>query len=92
MENYIVRAEDCLPRYGARTVINRIVMLTPDDFHEEVCSYVEPGPLSGPFREGLHTTTNAGGLVAGRISESGGQRTRSSLLRASLARRASGWH
>ena len=55
-------AQDCLPRYGSRTVINRVLALTPHDFVEEVCSYVEPDPR-GPHGDGLHTITAAGGLV-----------------------------
>jgi hypothetical protein len=55
-------SQDCSPRYGTRTVINRVLTLTSEDFTEEVCSYVEPDP-QGPCREGLHTVTSAAGLV-----------------------------
>jgi hypothetical protein len=55
-------AQDCWPRYGMRTVINRVLALTPDDFAEEVCAYIEPDPR-GSHREGLHTLASAGGLV-----------------------------
>jgi hypothetical protein len=55
-------AQDCWPRYGVRTVINRVLTLTPDDFAEEVCSSIEPDPL-GPYGERLHTISSAGGLL-----------------------------
>ena len=55
-------AQDCRPRYGLRVVINRVLTLTPDEFEEEVCAYIEPDPL-GPRPEGLHTLTSARGIV-----------------------------
>jgi hypothetical protein len=55
-------AQDCGPRYGARVTINRIAALTPTDFSEEVCAYLEPDP-DGPYPAGLHTLTCAGGYV-----------------------------
>jgi len=55
-------AQDCWPRYGLRTVVNRVLTLTPDDFAEEACAFVEPDP-DGSHREGLHTLASAGGLV-----------------------------
>ena len=55
-------AQDGFPRYGARTVINRVLTLTPSEFAEEVCSVVEPDPL-GPYGASLHTIASAGGLV-----------------------------
>jgi hypothetical protein len=55
-------AQDCWPRYGARTVIHRVLTLTPDSFVEEACCYLEPDP-SGPYDKGLHTVTSAGGVV-----------------------------
>ncbi len=55
-------AQDCEPQYGHRTVVNRILTLTPDEFAEEVCASIEPDP-DGPYRDGLHTLTAAGGLV-----------------------------
>lgn len=56
-------AQDCLPRYGARVAVNRVLSLTPDDFSEEVCCYLEPDPR-GPYPDGLHTVTWAGELAA----------------------------
>lgn len=56
-------AQDCSPRYGARIAVNRVLTLTPNDFSEEVCCYLEPDPL-GPYPEGLHTVTWADGLAA----------------------------
>ena len=55
-------AQDCGPRYGARVAINRVTALTPTEFAEEVCAYLEPDP-DGPYAAGLHTVTYAGGLV-----------------------------
>ncbi len=56
-------AQDCEARYGARVVINRVVSLTPTEFAEDVCSFVEPDPVSA-YRDGLHTLTGSAGLVA----------------------------
>jgi hypothetical protein len=55
-------AQDCGPRYGARIAINRVTTLTPEDFAEEISSYLEPDP-DGPYAAGLHTLTRAGGCV-----------------------------
>ena len=55
-------AQDCRPRYGLRVVLNRVLTLTPNEFEEEVCAYIEPDPL-GPRPEGLHTLTSAKGIV-----------------------------
>ena len=55
-------AQDCGPRYGARTVINRVLTLTPEEFVEEACCYLEPDP-DGPYGRGLHTVAVVGGLV-----------------------------
>jgi hypothetical protein len=63
MEGSLYRpAQDCVPLYGSRIVINRVVTLTPEDFAEEACAYVEPDE-SGPYRDGLHTISSAGGLM-----------------------------
>ena len=55
-------AQDCAARYGARIAINRVTALSPTEFAEEVCSYLEPDP-EGPYHSGLHTLTSAGGCV-----------------------------
>jgi hypothetical protein len=55
-------AQDCWPWYGARVVINRIITLTPDDFVEEPCCYLEPEQDS-QYGRGLHTLAFAGGLI-----------------------------
>jgi hypothetical protein len=55
-------AQDCSTRYGGRTVINRVKTLTPDDFQEEVCAYLEPD-ARGPYPDGLHTLTAVGNLA-----------------------------
>jgi len=47
-------AQDCSTGYGAAVVINRIRVLTSEDFSEEVVAVLKPDP-SGPFPNGLHT-------------------------------------
>jgi hypothetical protein len=56
-------AQDCGARYGCQAVINRVLTLTPDDFAEEVFSWMPPDS-AGPYAEGLHTVTSAGTLLA----------------------------
>jgi hypothetical protein len=55
-------AQDCGLRYGARTVINRVSTLTPEEFSEEACCYLEPDP-DGHYSSGLHTVAVVGDLV-----------------------------
>jgi hypothetical protein len=55
-------AQDCWPWYGARVVINRVITLTPDDFVEEPCCYLEP-EQNGRYGRGVHTLAFAAGLV-----------------------------
>jgi hypothetical protein len=55
-------AQDCSPTYGSRTVVNRVLTLTPLEFAEEVCALVEPDAL-GLYGKGLHTISAAGGLM-----------------------------
>jgi hypothetical protein len=55
-------AQDCGPRYGARIAINRVTALSPQEFAEEVCAYLEPDP-DGPYPAGVHTITYAGGRM-----------------------------
>jgi hypothetical protein len=55
-------AQDCSTAYGARTIINRVVTLTPTSFHEEFAVAVDPDP-AGPYPDGLHTVSAVGGLT-----------------------------
>jgi hypothetical protein len=52
-------AQDCSTTYGARVVINRVALLTPDDFSEEAVASVDPDPR-GPYPDGLHTLSALG--------------------------------
>ncbi len=52
-------AQDCSSSYGARVSLNRISLLTPDDFAEETVAVIEPDARS-PFRDGLHTVSAFG--------------------------------
>jgi hypothetical protein len=47
-------AQDCSDRYGGALTINRIEVLTPNDFRETTVSRVRPD-RSGPYPHGLHT-------------------------------------
>ncbi len=62
-------AQDCSSTYGARVNINRIVVLTPFEFREEVVASVEPDPKGG-YPKGLHTLSSFGGqtLIDGKRS------------------------
>lgn len=44
-------SQDCSETYGGATVINRVAMLTPTDFHEEQVSRIEPDCT---YSEGTH--------------------------------------
>jgi methionyl-tRNA formyltransferase len=46
-------AQDCSLRYGGAICLNRIAVLTPDDFHEDVWKVISP--RRGRYRHGLHT-------------------------------------
>jgi hypothetical protein len=62
-------AQDCSSTYGARVNINRVLVLTPSDFREEVVASVEPDPR-GRYPKGLHTLSRLGErtLVDGKRS------------------------
>ena len=62
-------AQDCSSTYGARVQINRILVLTPTDFSEEVVACVEPDSR-GLYPRGLHTLSSLGRqtLVDGKRS------------------------
>lgn len=54
-ENELYRpAQDCSRSYGGRIVINKVVCLNPDQFEEEIVSYVEPN-LQDSYLDGVHT-------------------------------------
>ncbi|HTW89483.1 MAG TPA: hypothetical protein VMD75_15915 [Candidatus Binataceae bacterium] len=55
-------AQDCSVHYGAKIVFNRIIVLTPIDFEEEVIGELKPDP-AGPYPRGLHTISQDGGVV-----------------------------
>jgi hypothetical protein len=52
-------AQDCSRTYGGRVVLQRVVRLTPTEFHEEPAAAVEPSP-TGPYPDGLHTLNALG--------------------------------
>ena len=55
-------AQDCSQSYGGRTVINKVLALTPTVYLEEVVAVVEPD-ATGPFPSGLHTISAVGELT-----------------------------
>lgn len=52
-------AQDCSQTYGGRTIINRVIHLSPNEFFEEAAAVVEPD-MNSVFRCGLHTLARAG--------------------------------
>ncbi len=52
-------AQDCSSTYGARVVLNRVQVLTPHAFREEVAASVEPD-RHGRYPAGLHTLSRFG--------------------------------
>jgi len=52
-------AQDCSIRYGAAVAINRVDMLTPEAFSEEVVTVLRPDPASR-YSNGLHTICAVG--------------------------------
>lgn len=55
-------AQDCSRTYGGAVVLNRIRTLTTKEFDEEPVKRLAPDPR-GPYRDGLHTLSAAGGLT-----------------------------
>jgi hypothetical protein len=55
-------AQDCSNGYGRRVTINRIDVLTPDQFQETTVATIEPDP-AGPFTDGLHTINFIDGWI-----------------------------
>jgi hypothetical protein len=52
-------AQDCSATYGGRVAINRVSLLTVDDFAEETINFIEPVQGSG-YAHGLHTISGVG--------------------------------
>jgi hypothetical protein len=52
-------AQDCSTGYGAAISINRLVVLTPEQFEEETVASIRPDP-NGKYPTGLHTVSGAG--------------------------------
>jgi hypothetical protein len=83
-------AQDCSTTYGARTVINRILTLTPTAFCEDFAIAVDPDP-HGPYPDGLHTVCAAGEVTLidvkrSRFVPAQFRRTLASWLRGALKR------
>jgi len=55
-------AQDCSRSYGGAITLNRIVALTPTEFHEETVGRIEPDP-KGPYPDGIHTLSFVGQSV-----------------------------
>lgn len=55
-------AQDGSRAYGGSVVLNRVLRLTPEDFHEEPVARVEPD-AHGPYPDGLHTLCGVGDLT-----------------------------
>jgi len=52
-------AQDCSQTYGGQIAINKIRVLTPTEFREEVVKVVTP-PAEGPYQMGVHTLSAVG--------------------------------
>lgn len=55
-------AQDCSRTYGGGVAINRVVRLTPTEFHEETVRVLRPDP-AGPWPDGLHTLAGIGDVT-----------------------------
>ena len=55
-------SQDCSVSYGAKIIFNRVVKLTPDQFHEEMIGELRPDP-AGPYSRGLHTISYDGSVA-----------------------------
>jgi hypothetical protein len=73
-------AQDCSVGYGARTVLNRIVRLTEDEYEERAVGEIVPRRSTGNRR--THTYCADGGLV---VVDGMRRRLRSPLASARLA-------
>ena len=52
-------AQDCEKSYGSRLVLNKIKMLSPKEFEEELVQIIEPY-LDSPYPDGIHTLSKVG--------------------------------
>lgn len=55
-------SQDCSVSYGAKIIFNRVITLTPNQFHEEMIGELRPDP-AGPYSLGLHTISYDGSLA-----------------------------
>ena len=55
-------SQDCTGGYGRRIVLNRIEILSPDEYREVPIGFIEPRGLAGVLR--THTYTSAGAFEA----------------------------
>lgn len=55
-------AQDCSKTYGGRIVLNKVTILTPAEFQEEVVAAIEPDP-GGQYPVGIHTLSGAGDVT-----------------------------
>jgi hypothetical protein len=55
-------AQDCSKTYGGRVVVNKVNVITTDQFSEEVVHAVEPDE-TGYYRDGLHTISGVGDIT-----------------------------
>jgi hypothetical protein len=55
-------SQDCSVTYGAKIIFNRVITLTPSQFHEEVIGELRPDP-AGPYSLGLHTISYDGSVA-----------------------------
>lgn len=75
-------AQDCSTGYGAAVVVNRILILTPDAFEEEIVSRIAPD-AGGRYPTGLHTLCGVDGrtIIDGSRSAFVGAATARALKR-----------
>jgi hypothetical protein len=60
---YLFRpAQDCSTGYGSRIALNRINVLSPDEFSEETVAMIEPD-RRGPCPDGIHTMSAFGSIT-----------------------------
>lgn len=63
LEGFLIRpSQDIACSYGKAVVMNRVEVLTPEDFSETPTGRLEPDP-SWQFNQGLHTFNGNNGLV-----------------------------
>jgi hypothetical protein len=52
-------SQDCSVTYGAKVIFNRVIALSPNQFHEEIIGELRPDP-TGRYWRGLHTISYDG--------------------------------